>query len=238
MEGYVEQPEEFNAAEAIKNCLENPEAIDDLTPGECMQILEIIQARILEIFDPEIKAKYKVFAQRILQRYVMASGNAQQKPKINIEKSYEIDTAHGTATLNVNVCQSNNLSQAILMDSDMSQVVRNGSTGYLCTITDKERRFWINIKIFILKQKDGTELRSLFIADWYVSPNLRDSGIGKKLQDLAEQIGRNNACTSIFCIIIPENPNDLNRLIAANIRMGYQIKNDRGRTVGCKQLAF
>jgi len=226
---------EFYPEETLEDCLRNPEIADELSSEECEQLLALAQAKIAEIYEPNLKAKYKAIVQRILQQYTKTAYSTH-KPQINISDSYNINTQNGSSTMSVNICAINNFHQTNLIGIHSAQIVRHESYGYLCTITDKEHRFWINLKLFILKQRDGTELRILFIADWYVIPGLRDNKIGTQLQQLAQKIGKDNRCSTLFCVLIPENPHDLERLKSTNQKMGYQINDVDGAVVAQKSL--
>lgn len=231
MGGSMEQSPE----ELLEECLDNPERIDELSREDCEKLMDLAQSKIIEIFEPYLKARYQSLIQRA-QRMVAVTSRGAQRSRICINDSYVIDTPRGQSATKVNTCEINNLSQAALTGVDFSRILRSESYGCLSTITDREHRFWINLKFLVLKQRDGTELRLLFIADWYVDRTLRGTGIGKQLQQLAWQIGEANGCSSVFCLLVPENPNDLERLKSTNQRMGYQIRNVDGSTVAQRLL--
>jgi hypothetical protein len=226
---------DFSPENTLEDCLGNPEFVSELSHEECGELLELARARVVEIFDPDLKARYKAIIQKILLQHIKAA-YGRQKSSINIDDSYTINSANGPSVMTVNVCEIKNFSDTVSVGVNPSQIARNESCGYLCAITDKEQRFWINLKMFILKQADGSELCLLFIADWYVIPALRTTGIGTQLQQLAQRIGQENDCSSIFCFLVPENPEDLERLIATNQKMGFQVKNIDGAQVAQKFL--
>lgn len=229
---------EFFPDEAIEECVERPEILDELSREELDKMFEFAQSKIIEIFEPHLKARYRSVIQKILQKYASNPTNStnSRTPGISINESYEISTPTGRAIMGVNISKLTNFHQLALIDIDPFQIIRHESQGYLCTIHDRAQRFYINLKLFILKTRDGTESRHLFIADWYVAPELRDNGIGSQLQQLAHGIGKQNGCSKIFCVISPEDPNDLARLKATNEKMGYEIAEVGGSLVAQKSL--
>lgn len=229
-------PEAFDVAKALEECMKNPGRIDKLSKEECAKIIELANARILEISEPALRAKYRAIAQRVLQQYVKTNNNGGKGRRINIDDSYPIRTANGTVAMRVNTCEVRSFDKASLIGVDQLQIVRHESCGYLCTITDPEKRFWINLKFFIIKQEDGTELRLLYIMDWYVSKAHRGQGIGGQLQQLVQKIGNNNNCTTIFGVLVPEDKEDLDRLKKTKENMGYQISEADGLVIAQKLL--
>jgi len=227
---------DFYADEALAECLDFPEMLEELTREQALEVLRLAEARIFEIYDHDIKAKYQRLIQQIKTKLLGGASDAAQIPSANIQDSYVIDTPEGKTTLRVTVGNLGNFHQAALLGVPIMDLNRKKSVGLACNINDKQHRFWINLKMFGLVRKNGTVVRAVFIADWYVSPGMRDCGIGRQLQEIAEKIARDNRCTTIFSQLVPEDPKDLERLKAAKRKMGYKIQETQNGLVAKKRM--
>lgn len=226
---------DFYRDEALEDCLQFPEALEDLNDSQALEVQQLAEARIFEIFDPSIKAKYQRLIQRIKTKLLGTATKAARADFPFIQNAYAINTPQGGVLANVKIGNLETLHQVGYLGVAMQDIVREESTGITCNIGDKDHQFWINLKMFKLKKRDGTEVKAVFVADWYVSPHLRNSGIGKQLQDLAATIARDNGCTAVFAVLIPEDPKDLERLKVTNAKLGYQVREtERGEFVATR----
>lgn len=50
---------DFYPYEVLEECLHSPDTLDELTPAQVAVILELAKAKIFEINDPVIKARYQ-----------------------------------------------------------------------------------------------------------------------------------------------------------------------------------
>jgi hypothetical protein len=65
---------------------------------------------------------------------------------------------------------------------------------------------------------------------------MRNCGIGRQLQEIAEKIAKDNRCTTIFSLLVPEDPKDLERLKSAKRKMGYKIQETQNGLVAKKRI--
>ncbi len=238
MEGSPED-REFYPEETLEDCLNFPEIIDELNLKEREAIIALAEAMIIEIYEPDIKDKYR----RLIQALKMgnaADSSSQAAPMIRTnfpDFSISVDGKPVTIKPLVNTVSGiHHPALSSIEEVQLDQLDRTQSHKYLCFNRDPEQRFWINLIMFVLIKKDGEQERIMYIADWYVSSNLREGGIGSQLQEIANEAAISNNCSMIFSTLMPDDPNDIDRLQAANINRGFEIRTIENITMAVKKL--
>jgi GNAT superfamily N-acetyltransferase len=227
---------DFYADEALLECLDDPALLEELTEAQALEVQRLAEARVFEIYEPIIKARYQRLIQKIKTKLLGSATAAARADFPYIQTTYVIGIAGRSTPVGVTVGNLENLHQANLLGISTQDLVREESTGLTCNISDKDHQFWINLKMFKLKKRDGTEVKAVFIADWYVSPHFRGSGVGKQLQGLAATIARDNGCTTVFALLVPEDPKDLERLKGTNRKLGYEVSETVSGVVAVKTV--
>lgn len=230
---------EFYPEETLEDCLNLPEIIDELSLREREAIIALAEAMILEIYEPDIKAKYRQLIQA-LRMGNAADSASYTVPMISANFPYfsiNVDGNPVTIKPLVNTVPGiHHPALSSIEEIQFDQLDRAQSHKYFCFYRDPEQRFWVNLIMFVLIKKDGEQERIMYIADWYVSPNLREGGIGSQLQGIANEAAISNNCSMIFATLMPDDLNDMDRLQAANINRGFEIRTIENITMAVKKL--
>ncbi len=222
----VSRNREFSPDDAIQNCLAFPELVRDLTLEERKEALVLAEAMICETYDPHLKDQYRRLIQGLKTAnaaFVASQGVASvytdygaflvdvdgapvlMKPILNYERDI-----HHPALLSLPEVQRDDI------DADQSG-------RFIFYVSDPEHRFWINLVMFLMTQKNGDHKRIMYIADWYVAPSLRGRGVGAQLHKIAQKISLTDGCSMIFGILRPDDPEDMPDFQDIAMEEGFRI---------------
>lgn len=210
---------EFEPALAIEDCLSNPEFAFELTSEQIERLIAIVLTKLIEIYDPHLKTKYKA----LLQTLRMAQTN--NSSGISANRDFILSLHDSEVQIHVPIHRMHGLSAPILAGLEIDHAVLDPSSSFreLYLITDPHRRFWINLVISTLCKKSGEPEKVMYIADWYVAPPLRGHGVGSQLQQVAESVAVQEGCKLVCGRLVPESGEDLDRLLAAKRNRGFDI---------------
>jgi len=222
----------------IEQCQNNPEAIERLSDGEKEELLEALEARIVEQgaeWDPLVRDERRKIAQAL--RVALGEKRKTRSDDLIIADEYMISVGGERRRLLASVSESMQLGDLSLLKDDIPGLNRFDSRGWLILLTDEQKRFWINVKLFNAVDAQKQPHRVLYIADRYVTPALRGKQIGKQLSDIAERIALANQCELIFGKQVPEEASDFDRLVQSKERAGYVVdRRDDGIVLAKKRL--
>ena len=225
--------------EAMEACLDSLENIEEVETSQIEAIIELAEARIFEIFEPQIKDKYRRVIQALRTR---SAKNLQTVAPVGsgiiLPREHVItDQDRNEIVMTVTTHEISNLSDmTLLSEVDRNSVDRQNSRGYLILIGERDHSCWINLKLFKLKFKDGSEKTFLYIADRYVALPRRGKKIGEALLGLADETALDNRSSLIFAKLIPENPAELPYLVKGHEKAGYRISREQDLVVAKKDF--
>ncbi|MFC1655864.1 GNAT family N-acetyltransferase [Patescibacteria group bacterium] len=207
----------------LKDYIYNHERLSELSPTDIEVLIEEAQCMAVEIPTGDGKQKYLQFIQAA-QGMLLGEPSASQ---INVESEYTIEVDGQKESLKTRADRIFAFSDLANVNIRTLAIDHPKSDAYIICITAEKQRYWINLKLFRVTQKDGTSQNVLYIADRYVIPTLRGGGIGEKLLQLADRIANENDCNLIFARLISEEPDDTELLKAGHQKAGYEIQEDR-----------
>lgn len=219
----LETPEE--GLGACLDSLENVEAI-----------IKLAESKMLEILEPQIKSKYRVVIQALKTRLAK---DPRTGSGIVLPKEHRIvDNEGNEIIMKLTVNEISDFSDiSLLKEIDPNSINHQDSRGYLILIGARDYSCWINLKLFKLKFKDGSEKTFLYIADRYVVPQKRGKKIGEALLDVADEIASNNLCSLVFANLIPETSAELSSLIRGHQKAGYRVTEESGSVTAKKEFS-
>lgn len=231
----------FSPETWIELNIENPEnvSLEYLSEDEGEKLIELLEAKVVEVEPGPMKVKYRLLLQKVLRRLSdrKFSGDASRTKPI-VQEQYRVLLGNTNLALQAGINETHNYSDTILIDNSINTTTIDyeSSHVYLLNISSENHECFINLKFFALTLKDGSIKRYLYIADRYVIPTMRKQGAGEQLLLIAEEVARNNDCSLIFSKLVPEDPSDLESLIANTEKLGYHTNQTGGLVVSTKKI--
>ena len=208
----------------VRDYLNNPENALKLSQSERERLIERIKNLFMEV-EPSVKASYLQLLQALQDSFMGKYSVTKKLGKIDLSPEYEIVAKGEILHLETRISELTILTDLIRLGIKISDLDRQQSGSYSINITEKNRRCWINLRLYkAVPKNEETEERYLYIADRYVESDLRGNKVGEQLLKIADTIAEENGCKLIFATLIPEDIHDLELLKKGHEKDGYTIQ--------------